>query len=60
MAELTAKYGKDKIDAELIAGDGGVFDVVIDGDRVFSKLQTGRFPQYAEIGLAVDKKLVGN
>jgi selenoprotein W-related protein len=33
----------------LIPSDGGRFEVSIDGKQVFSKLQTGRFPEYQEI-----------
>ncbi len=33
----------------LIKGDGGVFDVVVEGERVFSKGEAGRFPEPAEI-----------
>jgi len=33
----------------LVPSDGGRFEVSIDGKRVFSKLQTGRFPDYQEI-----------
>jgi selT/selW/selH-like putative selenoprotein len=33
----------------LIPSDGGRFEVSIDGRPVFSRLQTGRFPDYAEI-----------
>ena len=37
------------MDAELIRGDNGIFDVVADGALVFSKDQTGRFPENAEV-----------
>ena len=30
-------------------GDDGVFDVVVDGRRIFSKHEAGRFPQPDEI-----------
>lgn len=30
-------------------GSGGVFDVVADGRRVFSKHETGRFPEPGEV-----------
>jgi len=33
----------------LIPSDGGRFEVSIDGKPVFSKLETGRFPEYQEI-----------
>jgi selenoprotein W-related protein len=34
---------------ELIAGSGGVFDVVVEGRRIFSKAAAGRFPEEGEI-----------
>jgi selenoprotein W-related protein len=33
----------------LVPSDGGRFEVSIDGTPVFSKLKTGRFPEYQEI-----------
>lgn len=38
-----------KVDPELIKGRGGIFDVKVDGDLVFSKKQVGRFPTDDEI-----------
>ena len=35
--------------AELIKGSGGVFDVTADGALVYSKHFTGRFPENAEV-----------
>ena len=29
----------------LIVGGGGIFDVVVDGDKIYSKHDTGTFPQ---------------
>ena len=37
------------IDAELIEGTNGVFDVVANGDLVFSKHAEERFPEHTEI-----------
>ena len=37
------------MEAKLIRGGGGVFDVVVDGKRIYSKQETGRFPQDEEI-----------
>jgi selT/selW/selH-like putative selenoprotein len=37
------------IPAEDIAGAKGQFDVLRDGELVFSKQQTGRFPEHGEI-----------
>ena len=42
-AELKASID---VEAELIAGSGGVFDVLVDGEVVYSKQSTGnKFPQ---------------
>jgi selenoprotein W-related protein len=37
------------VQATLVAGSGGVFDVLVDGRLVYSKDQTGRFPDPGEI-----------
>ncbi len=37
------------VEAELIRGGGGIFDVVVDDVRIYSKQETGRFPEDAEI-----------
>jgi selT/selW/selH-like putative selenoprotein len=37
------------VEVELIRGSGGVFDVVADGDLVFSKHGAGRFPNSEEV-----------
>jgi len=33
----------------LIRGKGGVFEVVMDGQTIFSKHRQGRFPEEAEV-----------
>lgn len=35
--------------SELIQGRGGVFEVTVDGKRIFSKKELGRFPEDGEI-----------
>jgi selT/selW/selH-like putative selenoprotein len=45
-ATLKEKLG---IEAELIEGGGGVFDVKVDGALIFSKDAAGRFPEDDEI-----------
>ncbi len=44
------KNYKDIIaDIELIPGDGGAFEIVINGDLIYSKLETGRHADPPEI-----------
>lgn len=37
------------IDATLVKGKGGQFEVALDGNLIFSKKQLGRFPETHEI-----------
>jgi selT/selW/selH-like putative selenoprotein len=37
------------VDAELIEGGSGVFDVSVDGRLIFSKDEAGRFPEAEEV-----------
>jgi len=45
-AVLTERLGAE---VTLVKGSGGVFDVEVDGKRVFSKHHEGRFPEPEEI-----------
>ena len=45
-AEIKEAFGAE---TTLIEGSGGVFDVTVDGRLVYSKDQTGRFPQPGEV-----------
>ena len=37
------------MDPEFIKGRGGIFDVRLDGKLIYSKHETGRFPEDAEV-----------
>jgi selenoprotein W-related protein len=41
----------------LIPAGGGCFELVLDGDLVYSKLETGQFPDEAEMVLLVGGRL---
>lgn len=53
-AELRVGLG---IDATLVKGSGGVFDVVADGVVVFSKHRVGRFPDPGEVRLLLERHM---
>ena len=38
-----------EVESNLVAGGGGIFDVIVDGKLVYSKAQTGRFPEPNEV-----------
>jgi len=52
-AEIDQKYGSS---TRLIEGSGGVFEVCVDGELIFSKKELGRFPENSEIYSAIDSK----
>jgi len=53
---LAAELKKDlKLDAQLIEGSRGIFDVKADGKMVFSKYETGRFPNPGEVSALLSK-----
>lgn len=37
------------VEAKLVPGGNGIFDVIVDGGLVFSKFETGRFPDPGEV-----------
>jgi selenoprotein W-related protein len=45
-ARIRQEFG---LEPELIKGANGVFDVAVDGKLVYSKDQTGRFPDESEV-----------
>ena len=48
-ASLAAELNENGFPAEAIEGGKGQFDVVRDGDLVYSKHDTGRIPEDGEI-----------
>ena len=55
MAELQAKF-PGQLETELLRGDRGAFEVTLDGELIYSKLQTHTFPRYGEVpALVVDR-----
>ena len=56
MAAIQQAHGSG-VQTETKRGDGGIFDVVIDGDMVFRKWDEGRFPSSNEILQAIDARL---
>jgi len=37
------------VEAKLVPGGNGIFDVIVDEKRVFSKYDAGRFPEPGEV-----------
>ena len=53
--ESNLKQTFQGIDVSLISSGGGVFEVTLDGELIFSKRSLGRFPKDGEIEQLIDK-----
>ena len=47
--EILEKYGTDVKELTLIPSGGGVFEVIKNGDHIFSKKRLDRFPDDGEV-----------
>jgi selenoprotein W-related protein len=47
--ELLMTFGDDLGEVSLIPGSGGIFEVRLDGERLWSKKAAGRYPEPKEI-----------
>jgi len=39
----------------MIKSGGGLFEVIVDGNKIFSKKETGRFPEHKEVLESIEK-----
>ncbi|RMF78321.1 MAG: SelT/SelW/SelH family protein [Nitrospirae bacterium] len=53
-AELADRFG---VQPELVRGAGGVFEVTVDGELLFSKRATGRFPEAGEVAERIARRI---
>lgn len=56
-AKLLSKYKQDLQELKLIPSDGGCFELKIDGELIYSKLETGEFPREQTMIDAVGARL---
>jgi len=54
--QLLEHYGKKISELTLVPSSGGRFEVSLDGRLIFSKLQEGRFPEFAELQKLIDAR----
>ena len=59
MARLLHEFGAELSSVEVVAGTGGVFDVDVDGDRVFEKRMIGRYPNPDDVLPLVERLIRG-
>ena len=56
---MKQEFGDQIESLELIAGGGGMHEIIVDGELVYSKLKTGRQPSPEEIVNLVRARLAG-
>jgi selenoprotein W-related protein len=56
-SKLLGEYKQRIQDLKLIPGSGGCFELTVNGELIYSKLQTGRFPDEKTMIEAVGKRL---
>lgn len=47
--ELLITFEAELGEVALVPGTGGVFDVLVDGELIYSRKQKGRFPESSEL-----------
>ena len=52
--EILEKYGTDVKELTLIPSGGGVFEVIKNGDLIFSKKSLDRFPDDGEVMILIE------
>ena len=53
-SELLNKFGTDVKELTIVPSGGGAFEVTINGNLIYSKLDTGEFPTTDQITSAIE------
>ena len=56
---MLSHFKRDIEEMTLVPSDGGRFEIFVDGDQIYSKLETGRFPEHREIVKAIESRADG-
>ena len=55
--QILNEFGEGVASLTLIPGVGGIFDVIVDGDLIYSKAETGRHAEDGEVAALVRERL---
>ena len=58
--ELLTTFEKELGEVVLIPGEGGVFEIRLEGETIFSREQEGRFPESKELKQLVRDRIAPN
>lgn len=48
-SQILGRFKRDISALDMIPSDGGCFEIDVDGERIYSKLDVGEFPEEAAI-----------
>ena len=54
--ELLSRYRRSISELQMVPSHGGCFEVSLDGEIIFSKLEEGRFPEPGELKSAIEAR----
>lgn len=57
MEELLPHFKQDITEMNLVPSDGGKFEVFVDGEQIYSKIETGEFPNPRDIVKAIEARM---
>jgi selenoprotein W-related protein len=57
MAEVLPRFKQDLAEIVLVPAGGGRFELSLDGDLFYSKLETGQFPDPAAVIAEIERRL---
>ncbi|NNC41515.1 MAG: SelT/SelW/SelH family protein [Acidimicrobiia bacterium] len=55
--QILGEFENDTESLKLIPSGGGVFEVVVNDELVYSKKETGRHAEYEEVAVEIRKRL---
>ena len=58
VAELFNQYAGKLAKIELVDGETGAFEIKLNGELIYSKLKTGKFPEFEELKETIGAKVI--
>ena len=57
MEDVLPHFKTDITEMNLVPSDGGKFEVFVEGDQIYSKVETGEFPNSRDIVKAIEARM---
>ena len=57
MEDLLPRFKQDITEMNLVPSDGGKFEIFVDGEQIYSKVETGEFPNSRDIVKAIEARM---